>query len=170
MQCEECGKKPATVHITRIENGKKTDLHICEQCAIQKNALNMSTSFSMNDLLTGLLNSGSVMPIKVGFTQDVQCESCKMTYNKFRETGRFGCSNCYKAFLDKLTPLFKRVHGNTSHIGKVPNRAGTKIKTQREIEKLRLELNEAIKNEEYEKAASIRDKIRGLGKESEGEK
>ena len=170
MQCEECGKKPATVHITRIENGKKTDLHFCEQCAVQKNALNMSTSFSINDLLTGLLNSGNFTPIKVDFVQDIQCEFCGMTYTKFRETGRFGCSNCYKTFLDKLTPLFKRVHGNTSHIGKVPTRAGNKIKTQREIERLRQELSKAIGCEEYEKAASIRDQIRELNKaESEGE-
>lgn len=162
MNCEECGKKPATVHITKIENGKKTDMHICEQCAMQKNAISMNTSFSINDLLTGLLNSGNVLPIKVDFVQDTKCSICGLSYNKFRETGRFGCSNCYKTFGERLNPLFKKVHGNTTHTGKIPVRTGSKIKAIKEIEKLKIDLNIAIKNEEYEKAACLRDKIREL--------
>lgn len=154
MLCDECGKRPAAVHITKVENGKKTDIHLCEQCA--------SPSFSINDLLTGFLKSGNVFPLKVDVASDVKCNVCGLTYSMFRESGRFGCSNCYKTFGEKLNPLFKKVHGNTTHTGKVPAKAGGKIKALREIEKLKQELNTAVKNEEYEKAASLRDQIRAL--------
>lgn len=169
MNCEECGKRPATVHITKIENGKKTDMHLCEQCAKHNNSFNINTNFSINDLLTGLLNSSNVLPIKVDFVQDATCDICGLSYNRFRETGRFGCSNCYKTFGEKLNPLFKRVHGNINHTGKIPNRAGGRIKIVKEIERLKQELAAAIKNEEYEIAAELRDKIRELSKNGKEE-
>ncbi|MGE5677865.1 MAG: UvrB/UvrC motif-containing protein [Pseudomonadota bacterium] len=162
MLCDECGKRPASVHITKVENGKKTDMHLCEQCAMQKNLLSLNTSFSVNDLLAGLLNSVGASPKKTDMVTDVVCDVCGLSYSKFRETGRFGCGNCYEVFGERLNPLFKKVHGNTGHTGKIPNRAGGRIKVQREVERLRQQLGEAIKNEEYEKAAAIRDKIREI--------
>ena len=84
MVCNECGKKPATVHITKIENGKKTNMHLCEQCALAKGVLNMNMGFSINDLLAGMLNTGTPMPIKVDFMEDPLCPVCGMKYSKFR--------------------------------------------------------------------------------------
>ncbi|MEA4849485.1 MAG: UvrB/UvrC motif-containing protein [Clostridiaceae bacterium] len=169
MICDECGKRPAAVHITKVENGKKSDMHLCEQCAMQKNLLNLSTSFSINDLLAGLLNSGGASHIKTEMVNDVKCDVCGLSYSKFKETGRFGCGNCYKVFGERLNPLFKKVHGNTSHTGKIPNRAGGRIKVLREVERLKQLLDEAIRNEEYEKAAAIRDEIREINKTEKGE-
>lgn len=39
----------------------------------------------------------------------------------------------------------------------------------REVERLKQQLNEAIRNEEYEKAATLRDKIRELNNAGRGE-
>lgn len=169
MQCSECGKRPATIHVTKIENGKKTDMYLCEQCAVQKNAINLNTTFSVNDFITGLINSGGVIPFKVDIVQEPKCEVCGLTYNKFREMGKFGCSNCYKLFGDKLDPLFKKLHGNIKHTGKIPNKAGHMIKVNREIESLKSELNQAISSEEYEKAAELRDKIKALNNKEQGD-
>ena len=169
MLCDECRKRPATVHITKIENGKKTDFHLCEQCAVSKSPLAINTSFSINDLLTGILNNAASLPIKVDFLEDLKCSVCGLNYNHFRETGRFGCSNCYKSFGERLNPLFRRLHGNISHTGKIPVRAGGNMRTVREIEKLKIELSSVIKNEEYEKAAEIRDKIKELERVKKGE-
>jgi protein arginine kinase activator len=169
MQCEECGKKPATVHIIKIENGSKSDMHLCEQCAIQKNPISIKANFSVQDLVAGLLKSGSVGPFKVDIIPEDICDVCGLSYSKFKAAGKFGCSNCYKIFGDKLNPLFKKLHGNIIHTGKLPNKAGSKIKIVREIEKLKQDLNIAINNEEYEKAAEIRDKIRELNTKEQGE-
>lgn len=131
---------------------------------MQKNLLSLSTSFSVNDLLAGLLNSGGASHVKTDAVNDTKCDVCGLTYGRFKETGRFGCGNCYKVFGERLNPLFKKVHGNTSHTGKIPNRAGGRIKVLREIERLKQQLNEAIRNEEYEKAAALRDQIREINK------
>ena len=150
MLCDECGKRPANVHITKIENGKKTDFHLCEQCAVNKGALGINTSFSVNDLLTGILNNVSSFPVKMDFVDEPKCSICGLTYSKFRETGRFGCSNCYDVFGQRLNPLFQRLHGNINHIGKIPARAGGSIRKIRELERLKSELSNMVKMEEYE--------------------
>ncbi len=36
MLCPECGKRPATIHYTKIVNGEKSEFHLCEVCAQEK--------------------------------------------------------------------------------------------------------------------------------------
>lgn len=116
MLCQECGKRPATLHFTKIVNGEKTEFHFCETCAREKGELIPGTSngFSIHSLLSGLLDldpSGKGQTPGAKTAQTLQCEECGMTYSQFSKLGRFGCSSCYKYFSDRLDPLFKRVHG-----------------------------------------------------------
>lgn len=39
MYCEECKAKPAVVHFTQNIQGKKTEVHLCEDCAAKKGAI-----------------------------------------------------------------------------------------------------------------------------------
>lgn len=166
MLCQECGKRPATLHFTKIVNGEKTELHICESCAREKGEFVPGTpgGFSIHNLLSGLLDfeqpgAGAAKPAAL------KCDTCGMTYAQFSKIGRFGCSDCYKYFDNKLDPLLKRVHGNTVHMGKVPKRAGGKLRTRREIDRLKRELQLRIEREDFEAAARLRDQIRELEKE-----
>ncbi|ULL13353.1 hypothetical protein DVH26_02030 [Paenibacillus sp. H1-7] len=167
MLCQECGKKQATLHFTKILNGEKTEFHICESCAREKGELIPGTpnGFSIHNLLSGLLDfePSSHNPLAAKAPPS-RCEQCGLTYTQFSKVGRFGCSSCYKYFGDKLDPLFKRVHGNTIHTGKVPKRSGGLIKHKREIENLKKELLLRIDKEEFEEAAHLRDIIRDLEK------
>lgn len=59
MICQECNKRPATLHFTKIINGEKEQFHFCEQCAQEKGELymfNNTSGFSINNLLAGLFN------------------------------------------------------------------------------------------------------------------
>ncbi|HEY4431008.1 MAG TPA: UvrB/UvrC motif-containing protein [Paenibacillus sp.] len=170
MQCQECGVKPATLHFTKIVNGEKTEFHICESCAREKGELIPGTAggFSIHSLLSGLLDlegAGKEKSAATKTTQSLQCENCGMTYSQFSKLGRFGCSSCYKYFNSALDPLFKRVHGSTSHVGKIPKRAGAQIVFRRQIDELKQDLQQSIIQEEFEKAAELRDQIRRLEKE-----
>lgn len=172
--CQECGKRQATLHFTKILNGEKTEFHICEACAREKGELIPGTpnGFSIHNLLSGLLDFDPSHSAVASKAQPVRCEHCGLTYGQFSKVGRFGCSQCYKHFSEKLDPLFKRVHGNIVHTGKVPKRSGGLIKYKREIDQLKKELLLRIDNEEFEQAAHIRDQIRELEKKlpkAEGE-
>ncbi|MFD1953999.1 UvrB/UvrC motif-containing protein [Paenibacillus thailandensis] len=166
MICQECGKRPASLHFTKIVNGEKTEFHICETCAREKGESipGAPNGFSIHSLLSGLLDfepstaGGSVKP------RAIRCDECGLTYAQFSKIGRFGCSSCYKHFADHLDPLLKRVHGNTVHVGKMPKRYGGQIQYKREIEQLRKEMQGRIETEDFEAAAKLRDRIRELEK------
>ncbi len=133
------------------------------------------------------------------------CPVCKSTIKTINENGKLGCSECYVTFIDELRPLLRKIHGNCVHNGAMPfmtapqssGSADGEVKTENsvdynaaeniekvaneesglsEVEKLRVQMQEAIKAEEFEKAAELRDKIKAIeqvaqeSKESEGGK
>lgn len=163
MQCQECGKRPATLHFTKIVNGEKNELHICETCAREKGEMIPGTQggFSIHNLISGLLDfDSSGMAGGTKAPQQPRCETCGMTFGQFGKIGRFGCSDCYKQFAARLDPLLKRVHGNTVHVGKLPKRAGGRVLAKREIDRLKAEMQGHIGREDFESAAKLRDRIR----------
>ncbi len=169
MICQECNKRPATLHFTKIINGEKEQFHFCEQCAQEKGELymfNNTSGFSINNLLAGLFNiDPSIQQHQDPFEKQevLQCDHCSMTFNQFLKVGRFGCSHCYTVFKDELTPIFKRLHGgNWSHHGKIPKRIGGTMHIKKNIEDLKMQLQQLIVAEEFEKAALVRDEIRLL--------
>ena len=171
MLCQECQKKPATVHLAQIIDEEQSVKHLCEQCAQEKGDFQFDghPPFSIHNLLTGLMNldtqpSGQV----IGYSAKVQCENCGLTYAQFGQIGRFGCSQCYPAFDERLLPLMRRIHGSTQHVGKVPAKVGGVVKLRRSINEMRQELQAFVAQEEFEKAAELRDQIRQLEADIDG--
>ncbi len=175
MYCDQCGKNKATVHLTEIINEQISKLNLCESCAKEKGT-DVEQHFGIADLLAALSDAESPAassapgvagaPPAVGKTK---CSRCGLTYEDFKKVGRLGCAECYVAFKASLAPLLKRIHGSNQHLGKSPNPVSlqeVKIssKFQEELEAVKLELQKAVKKEEFEEAASLRDKIKFLEK------
>ena len=162
MLCDSCGKKQATVHYTEIHNGEMMEMHLCEECARQKE-IEFKPHFSLADFLAGLGDFEATLPVE---TQKEKCPACGMTMTDFTKMGRLGCGECYAAFRESLAPLLKRIHGRLNHTGKV---IGTVAKgaARNILEKLKADLQVAISREEFEEAARLRDKIKEL--ENKGE-
>lgn len=166
MICQNCNQKEANVHITKIINGVKNEMHLCEDCAKKQKEFNINSHFnfgtplSFQNLFEGFLEMSGNAPQYT--TREDECPLCHMKYEEFKRTGKLGCSKCYEVFNANMKPLIRRIHGNIHHTGKVPARTGGILKVKRDIEKLKEELKTAILREEYEKAAGIRDKIRQL--------
>lgn len=164
MICQSCNQREANVHITKIINGVKTEMHLCDECAKKQDVnigstFNLSSPMSFQNILEGFFEMMGGVPKQI---QSLECPVCHMTIDDFRKTGRLGCGNCYKTFEEDVTPLIRRIHGNIQHTGKVPGRTGGVLKLKRNIDNLRENLKKAINSEEYEKAASIRDQIKEL--------
>ena len=90
-----------------------------------------------------------------------RCPTCGISFAEFREKGRLGCPNDYEFFEESLTPLLEKIHGATQHRGRLPqgslDEAGQRNDT---LLRLRRELQQAVKAEQYEAAARLRDQIR----------
>lgn len=170
MLCQECKKRTATVHFTKIVNGEKMELKLCEVCAKERGELDFSYGdhFSFHKLLSGLLDFDE-FGVLGGKTKDpITCKGCGLTEESFVNNGRMGCSRCYDVFGFKLNSLLKRIHGSTNHVGKVPIRVGGKIRLKKQIQSLRDKLNICIAKEDFEQAAVLRDKIKELEKRQKG--
>lgn len=169
MLCQQCQKKVANVHFTQILNGKKIEMYLCEQCANEKGQLGFSPQLNLGDFLWGFPGfGGSTGFAQVKQPEEVRCNVCGMSFEDFRKTGKLGCGNCYRIFRENLSPILRRIHGNIEHTGKVPGKLSNCVKTTKELEILKANLTAAIGNEEYEKAAELRDRIKEL--ESAGNK
>jgi protein arginine kinase activator len=168
MFCEECKKRPATVHIIQVMNNTKTERHLCEQCACEHQGFSISfePNFTIQQLLTSLLNQDAgVLGLSApGILTRQQCKQCHLTYPELAQGGKFGCRECYEHFADRLESLMRKIHGNAQHSGKIPQRTGQALGIKRQLEKFNAELQIAIRQEAFEKAAEIRDAIRDLEK------
>ena len=173
MLCDDCHRNEACIHFTQISPEGKIDKNLCEECAARYQNFMPSPdarNFTVNDFLKGLFRQPAEQ--KEEKTDGGQvCPNCGMTYQDFAHTGKIGCSVCYDTFRAQLAPLLKRIHGSSTHSGKIPRRSGGVLVVRHEIALLKEQLADAVQSEAYEKAAEYRDKIRALEKQiAAGEK
>ncbi|SHK99435.1 UvrB/UvrC motif-containing protein [Desulforamulus aeronauticus] len=165
MLCDRCQKRPAQVHFTQVINNTKKQMSLCSTCAaeMQAESLGGLPQLNLHDFLAGLINhhfTGNQIQTKS--LPQVSCEKCGATEAQVAKSGLFGCSECYSQFGQGVQPLLKRIHGSSQHTGKVPRRTGGKAIIAKEIRILKGQLQEAIRQEEFEKAAGVRDRIKDL--------
>ena len=165
MLCQQCHKRPANVHLTKIVNGDKVEMLLCDQCAREKSQLGFGgfgPSLNINDFLSGFIGLSHIDTHEECVPREACCEVCGMSFENFSKTGKMGCSNCYVKYGERLKPVLKRLHGNYEHTGKAPESISKILDVSREIERLKELLGKAIQDEEYEKAAEIRDRIKAV--------
>jgi len=158
--CQICKKNQATVHLTEIIKDKKREIHLCEECAAKKGVAFKSTSFTISDLVSGLVNTQAAQ--EIAKMSQIKCPICGLSYLEFRQHGRLGCATDYTVFKEGLMPLLEKIHGDTEHLGKIPKSPGDSREVSRELLELRQELRRAIDQEDYEKAAELRDRIQQM--------
>lgn len=187
MLCESCQQNEANVFFKAVINNKTTKLNLCENCAKTKGILSEEINIpglekaglSLSDIVGGLVaqaQTGMAKSFKVP-TKPLQpkCHQCGLSFAAFKSSGFVGCDNCYEVFYPAMKDIIKRMHGAASHAGKQyataakPPALEPKAKSRpssapEQIRRLKAELGQAIKEEAYEKAALLRDKIRQLEK------
>ena len=157
MLCDICGKNKATVHLTEIINEKVVEMHICQACA-QSKAEELNEQLNISDFLGGLVETGKFKKKE----SLVKCASCGLSYEEFKKKGRLGCGSCYVTFRQQLLTLLKKIHSSVSHAGKIPLGVHKRILPKAKNEELRERLDRAIKLEDYEEAARLRDEIKRI--------
>ena len=168
--CQSCNQREAKIHFTELKDGKKTEMHLCEHCAQEKNMV-----LAFPSLLSTLVKGGGPGG---GESEAVPatCPNCGLAYAEFKAKGRLGCPKCYDAFAPVLVPLLEKVHSHAKHKGRrplhqpeppaPPDEAVEELQEAtaeiEEVTRLRRALHEAVESEDYERAAELRDEIREL--------
>jgi protein arginine kinase activator len=161
MLCTICKEKPATVHLTQIVGDKMQKLDLCEDCAKTK-GINDPTSFGLADLDLVLGLGASQQLEQAAGGVELKCPRCGFTQADFKKSGRLGCPECYRTFADGLAGLLKTMHKGTRHTGKAPEALRATRENADRLKTLQTKLARAIKDENYEQAAQLRDEIKQL--------
>jgi len=167
MLCQDCSQNESSVHLTQIVNNKKLMLNLCKECA-EKRGFHSPFEhmpFPLAELVTGMVGSSKGSSTAKGTKRSPKlkrCVGCGMSFEDFGKTGRLGCGKCYITIHDEMTELLRKVHGSPKHRGKGSVEPSELIRPVREERRLREELKKAVQDEDFERAANIRDQIRAI--------
>ena len=165
MLCEKCHQREAVVKFTQVIGNKKTTLNLCKVCAEKEGLTNPMLDISkvFGKLIVAVLSEHLISELDQHSDEGDKgrvCSGCGLSWADFMKTGRLGCPQCYDTFMEELKVLTRRIHGSNKHIG---NRLPVQIGEKKEsVISLKRKLQDAIKKEEYELAAELRDRIREI--------
>ncbi|KIR03190.1 Nucleotide excision repair protein [Lachnospiraceae bacterium TWA4] len=175
MLCEKCKQKEASVHYTEVVNGEVTEHNFCLDCAKE-----LDVGGSIAALFEGGSHLGRLLSGLFGFDEEaaddgeeetgikIACPTCHTSYEEFVRESKFGCPDCYEVFDLLIEDQIKAIQGNHSHVGKSPQTASVREEEKAVEDPLKIlqsHLQEALREEEYEKAAYYRDEIKKLKEE-----
>ena len=163
MSCDQCREREAVIHLTQIVNEQVTTLHLCERCAAEK-GVESPGAVTKTPLGSFLAAMGKNLPETVPMARTGEnCPRCGASLQDFRESGRLGCPECYRAFEAPLRDLLRRLHGSTHHVGeRYAERDGEAAEGRQKTAELREQLRLAVETENFELAAELRDRLRVL--------
>ena len=161
MVCDLCKNNPAAIHIEKHNGEKKTQLKVCCECAgIEGLTPENINGESLQKLINGVY---SLQNQKVS-----KCLTCDTDSEMFERTGRVGCPDCYTYLSNVIDIKSWQKTPHCKHIGKTPYNysmsAGLIERNVEDITDLEQRLVICISEEEYEKAAILRDRIEEMKK------
>lgn len=178
MLCEKCGKNEATVYYTETVNGKTTKYMLCHDCAEEMKSKSgifptggfgglMSEMFS--DMFAPFSTKVGRLRGDVPSADEKKCPVCGATMSDIAHERKVGCPECYRTFKSELAYTIERVHGGQKYKGDGGTEGKGVEKAGSEAAALKRELDEAVKSENFELAAELRDKIRELSQNEKKE-
>ena len=186
MICDICHKNPAVIHIQEIGPNGRHALNLCLKCAAERALDGYEPTGNLAKILKSLSNPESAIEAlsQLGFKSEnvaqlfghdttLKCPVCGTTWREIERSHQLGCEECLKTFQKQIAGLIKPVHRaiwNTyEEKFNVADACDTEAEDieqsvrqhdqQQEIEKLKRELACAVLNENYERAARLRDLI-----------
>lgn len=164
MTCQSCHAAKATVRFEKIVNGKKSEIFLCQTCAHQYGLPNSGANLPefFGKVVSSILGEApaDISARRPGRKRRprARCQQCGLAWADFEAHGLFGCAACYTAFEPVIKVLLRNIHGRNRHTGRRPQRL--KPRTGKSVAALRQELERAIGEQQFERAAALRDEIR----------
>ena len=161
MECSSQCQRPNCVIYKEIVGDLVTCVEMCSECPV------------LHEKLYGTISPGAGMQ-STEAQMGVCCGRCGTTMLSVRTGNLLGCAECYSVFEEtlmqelltaKVPKRMRKMKENTKkphlHTGKTPDQAADLSSASR-IVSLNEALKEALKKENYEQAAWLRDQIKAL--------
>ena len=170
--CQLCPAPNATVHLTELSaTGERTELHLCQACVARLD-LSLDAPPPLAVLKTKTSDAATTSDTSADSDSDAvvvpapeegTCPACGLAFTAYVQNNLFGCAECYSAFAEQVLALATRYHGQAVHTGRVPLAGPAPSQAARhEAARAALQaaLNEAVANEQFERAAALRDQLK----------
>jgi protein arginine kinase activator len=153
-KCDGCGDGVGRIRIYQTRGTEYSELWLCDRCAGALGVEEEAPVFAptVGELLGALTGDGATR----------SCPSCGTHFRRIRQTGRVGCAECYRVFHGRVQLLLEQQGLTDTHVGRYPSRLGSFKRLFVDRETLRERLDHAVREENYEEAAAIRDRMKAL--------
>lgn len=179
-RCEKCNKHDASIKLTQITpgGGEPKEYRVCPSCAeeISPYIAKLTKKPSVSAILDELIKqqskeAGASLPAELGVAtqNDTVCPCCGLAFSRYKATVMLGCPDCYEAFGELLEGDLRKIHGATRHLGAAPEEQTSLALRQQRLSAMRQELADCVENEDFERAAFLRDELKRLAAEIERE-
>ncbi len=152
MLCERCGTRHADIHLVKVVNGERRVQHLCRECAGEF----LSTN-DVTNLMKLSLSVEGLMGIDEAFRELVM-PALRGAYAQ-KKSAKHICPHCGGVLPDSM---FERRDAEDKETAR-PDAAEDRVMTaEEEMAALEKKMLEAVKAEDYEYAAKLRDRISEL--------
>lgn len=174
--CDMCGERPANVFLTQVQGNQVIKTKLCEECATRRaHEHGADPNLTLEEIVSGLVKGVGAALTAAAREEDHEqedsessaprCPNCGLTYAAIVERGLFGCAQCYETFAESIPGLLKETQqGNAEHRGRAPAGVGERLRRIHRLKEMQRQLEEAVRREQYELAAKLRDEIRDVEK------
>lgn len=158
MLCEQCKVKPAEIHLVNVVNGERHVQHLCRECAIS--ALHLGDAASLMKMSFSVEGLADIEEALRELLLPINPEA----HPRPARGRHYVCPHCGAELPDSMFE-----EGNAADEGEPQAPEAEKaphiISTEEEISLLKKRMALAVKNENYEYAAQLRDRITELEKD-----
>ena len=165
MKCQNCKQRDAVLFYEEAVNGQARKLALCAECAAEMGLASELSLSPLHGLGTGMFDGFFGFAPKQTLRSDKRCPDCNTAWTEIARVGKAFCPTCYQTFAKELEPTLRSLHGAATHTGRMPQQSRALMEKSEKLSTLREALKAAIAEEDFERAATLRDEIRALEKE-----
>lgn len=161
MICDLCGKKPAAIFMESVLKGGIKKINLCNECAVKRGIIPPAITPNQIDI-QGIFRDIELRKAELDIDTKRLCPACGKSLYEIKRTGCAGCPECYSVFSGDIKNAFSSHGLNGKYSGSLPKRVKGFKSSLTDRSDLQAKLEEAIKIENYEKAAVYRDYLKAL--------
>ena len=156
MKCEICHLEEASRAISRVVDGEPKELYVCDACA-RVSASAPAGGPDGRGLTDVLFSLGMPVPPDRR-AADAVCPVCGLSRGDLRARRRLGCPRCFETFETDVRTFLSAQVPAAPRAGEDPDEA----LRHRAADRLRRELDHAIREERFEDAARLSARLHDL--------
>lgn len=158
--CDFCREREAALFIDQVSKEGRRKIKVCMECAVERGF--SPDPENIKESMTEFINNIEKEVREEKESRTTFCPKCGSVLSDVKLSGRVGCPACYEAFKGYVASVMEVDGERHYYTGSLPRRIGQLHSHKSDLIELKNKEREAVKGEDYEKAAFYRDCIKAI--------